>query len=79
MPDKKTLSVARCLVQIMASYRRIEKLHSDLGREFKAHVMEHLFELWGVHKTYTMPYTPWSDGLVEHANRTIQHLLKCVM
>ena len=25
---------------------------------------------------YTTPYTPWSDGLVDQANRTIQHFLK---
>ena len=29
-----------------------------------------------MHKTFTTPYTPWSDGLVERANRTIQQLLK---
>ena len=37
---------------------------------------KHLYELWGVHKMFTTPYTPWSDGQVERANRTIQQLLK---
>ena len=76
MPDKTALSVARCLVKFMARYRLVEKLHSDLGMEFKGNVSKHLFELWGVHNTYTTPYMPWSDRLVERANRTIQHLLK---
>ena len=76
MPDKKALSVAKCLVQFMARYGREEKLHSDLGMEFQANVSKHLYELWGVHKTYTTPYTPWSDGQVERANKTIQQLLK---
>ena len=53
MPDKKALSVAKCLVDFMA--RRVEKLHSDLGMEFQAHVSKHLYELWGVYKTYTTP------------------------
>ena len=75
MPDKTALSIAKCLVNFMGRYRRIGKLHSDLGREFKAHVMEHLYDLWGAAKMFTTPYTPRSDGLVEHANRTIQHLL----
>ena len=50
----------------------MEKLHSDLGMEFQANVSKHLYELWGVHKTYTTPYTPWSDGQVERANRTLR-------
>jgi len=43
---------------------------------FQAHVLREMCELWVVRKTYTTPYTPWSDGLVERANRTIKHLLK---
>ena len=65
MPDKTALSVAKCLVKFMARYGRIEKLHSDLVQEFKANAMKHMFDLWGVQKTFTTPYTPWSDGLVE--------------
>ena len=76
IPDKTAISVAKCLVIFMARYGRIAKLHSDLGKEFQAHVMREMCELWGVRKTYTTPYTPWSDGLVERANRTIKHLLK---
>ena len=79
MPDKTALSIAKCLVNFMGRYRRIGKLHLDLGREFKAHVMEHLYDPWGVAKTFTMPYTPWSNGLLERANRTIQHLLKVLL
>ena len=52
------------------------KLHSDLGREFTANVTKQLYQLWGVNKTFTTAYTPWSDGMVERANRTIKHLLK---
>ena len=57
MPNKTALSFARNLVHFMSRYRCIEKLHSDLGREFKAHVMEHLYDLRGVKKTFTTPYT----------------------
>ena len=53
MPIKTALSVARCLVNFMGRYERIEKLPSDLVREFKAHVMEHLFNVWGMKKNYS--------------------------
>ena len=65
-----------CLVNFMGRYRLIGKLHSDMGKKFKAHVIEHLYDLWGVVKMLKRPYTPWSNGLVEDANRTIQPLLK---
>ena len=47
MPDKKVLSVAKCLVHFMARYERVEKLlkNSDLGMEFQANVSKHLYEL----------------------------------
>ena len=48
MPDKTALSVAKCLVKFMARYGRIEKLHLDLGMDFKANVLKHFFELWGI-------------------------------
>ena len=54
----------------------LESCIQILGMEFKANVSKHFSELWGVHKTYTKPYTPWSDGQVECTYRTIQQLLK---
>ena len=52
MPDKKALSVAKCLVKFMARYGRVVRLHLDLGMEFQASVSKHLYELWGVHNCY---------------------------
>ena len=76
IPNKTAISVAKCLVNFMARYGRVHKLHSDLGMEFKAEISQNLYELWSVKKTHTCPYTPWSDGMVERSNRTIKQLLK---
>ena len=58
MPDKRAITVERCLVKFMARYDRVLKLHLDLGTEFKAEVSQHLYKLWGVYKMHTTPYTP---------------------
>ena len=76
IPDKTAVSVAKCLVVFMARYGKIAKLHSDMGQEFQAKVTRGLCDMWSVTKTYTTPYTPWSDGMVERANRTIKRMLK---
>ena len=60
----------------MARYGVMGRLHSDMGKEFKANVFKELCQLWSVVKTYTTPYAPWSDGMVERSNRTIKQLLK---
>ena len=42
MPNKKSLSVAKCLVKFIARYGRVDRLHSDLGMEFQASVSKHM-------------------------------------
>ena len=76
LPDRKASSVAKCLVEFMQRYGTIHKLHSDQGREFESNFIKEVCEMWGVKKTRTQPYTPWSDGMVERSNRTIHTLLK---
>ena len=76
LPDRKASTVAKCLVEFMQRYGTIHKLHSDQGREFESVLISEVCKLWEVEKTRTQPYTPWSDGMVERANRTIHQLLK---
>ena len=76
LPDRKATTVANCLVSFMRRYGTIHKLHSDQGREFESNLISEVCKLWEVEKTRTQPYTPWSDGMVERANRTIHQTLK---
>ena len=50
-------------------------IHSDQGREFENRLMKSLCTLLGCVKTWTAPYHPESDGMVERFNRTCLMML----
>jgi len=55
------------------------RLHSDQGRQFEGHLIEELCKLLQIDKSYTTPYHPQEDGLVERSNRTILDMLATVV
>ena len=50
-------------------------MHSDQGREFDNKLMMLTMRRWGVDKTRTSGFAPWSNGLVERLNRPIKMML----
>ena len=50
--------------------------NSDQGLEFKMQLFKEMCTTWGITKTRTTPYAPWSDVMVEHTNHMIKGLLK---
>jgi len=77
LPKHDAATVARALVtQVFSKYGAPARLHSDQGREFESRLFAELCKLWRIDKTRTAPYTPWSDGMVERVNRSIQAMLK---
>ena len=76
MPDKTALVVADAFFQhIVYRFGMPTVIHSDQGREFENKVMQELCLLCGAHLTWTTPYHPESDGLVERFNRTLLMML----
>ena len=69
--------VAEILVkQIVSRYGSIQRLHSDQGPEFESAVFQEACRLWGINKTRTAPYTPWSNGMVERVNQSVKTMVK---
>jgi len=52
------------------------QLHSDQGHNFESTLVKELCALAEIHKTWTTPFHPRSDGLTERANRTILQMLR---
>ena len=72
----------RVAVDLMGPFEKTENgngcpmiLHSDRGGEFNAEIVHRLCDLLRVKKTFTSPYRPESDGMVERSNRTLQGML----
>jgi hypothetical protein len=77
IPDKCAITVADILVtEYFARYGVCERLHSDQGMEFDAAVTHEVCRMWGVKKTRTSPFAPWSNGMVERSNKSIKQLLR---
>ena len=71
------VDVADVLVnEFFTRYGICERLHSDQGSEFDSQLMHQVMELWGVHKTRTSPFAPWSNGMVERSNKSIKAMLR---
>lgn len=76
LPHKDAESVARTLHdEILTRYGSCYRLHADKGGEFNNSVMDALCRDWGIKRTRTSGYAPWSNGLVERSNRSIKELL----
>ena len=77
IPDKTAQTVAEILVsEVFTRYGLCCRLHSDQGMEFESSLTHELCRLWGVKKTRTSPFAPWSNGMVERSNQTIKSILK---
>ena len=50
--------------------------HSDRGPQFTSEVMRIVYDLMGIHKTYTCAYRPSSDGAAEAVVKNVKNLLK---
>ena len=69
-------TVADLIVTEFVAYFGVpEQLHWDQGQEFESELFQDLCRLLEIDKTWTVPYRPQSDGLVERFNRTVQQML----
>ena len=51
------------------------RIHSDQGRNFESSLIKELCSLAGVHKSWTTPYHPMGNGMVERFNQTLLKML----
>ena len=75
VPDHQAPSMARCLMHWVSHYGCPLSVHADQGREFESRLYTDLCKLLMLRKTRTNAYTPWGDGMVERANRTVKTMI----
>ena len=77
LPDKEMETVVSKLYdEVMLRYGACDKLHSDKGGEFVNKLMQELCKRWGIEKTNTSGYAPWSNGQVERSNASLKIMLR---
>ena len=53
-------------------------MHSDQGTEFDNEMLRLQLSRWGIDKTRTSGYAPWSNGQVERSNRSSKGILRVI-
>ena len=75
-PNQKALTVAKILVdKWFYVYGIPARIHSDQGWSFDNQIMQHLYALYGIEQSTTMPYNPRGNAYCERFNRTMIGLL----
>jgi hypothetical protein len=73
----EAIEVASLFVERWICERGIpDRLLSDCGSQFTSNLMKSICKILGIHKVYTTPYHPQTDGTVERYNRTLLSMLK---
>ena len=76
-PNQKAITVAKILVdKLFYTYGIPACIHSDKGCSFDNEIMSHLYAMYGVEQSTTMPYNPCGNAPMERLNCTLIGLLK---
>ena len=77
LPSQEAPLIAQTLVEEVFLVYGIPKiLLTDRGSNFTSTLLKSINELWGVKQSFTTPYHPQTDGMVERFNRTLTTMLK---
>ncbi|XP_067930679.1 uncharacterized protein [Watersipora subatra] len=77
IPEATDPVVASALDERVFCYLGLpEQIHTDQGAQFESQLME---ELWKVSKTWTTPYHPQANGIVERNNRCLGDSLRAML
>ena len=76
-PNQKVITIAKILVdKWFYTYGIPAHIHIDKGCSFDNEIMSHLYAMYGVEQSTTMPYNLHGNALTERLNLTLIGLLK---
>ena len=75
-PNQKVLTIAKILVdKWFYVYGIPSQIHSNQGWCFDNQIIKHLYAMYGIEQSTTMPYNPCGNAQCEWFNHTMMHLL----
>ena len=76
-PNQKAITVTKILVdKWFYTYGTPAHIHSDKGHSFDNEIMSHLYAMYRVEQSTTMPYNPHGNAPTERLNHALIGLLK---
>ena len=76
-PNQKAITIAKILLdKWFYTYGIPACIHNDKGHSFDNEIMPHLYAMYGVEQSTTMPYNPHENAPMERLNHTLIGLLK---
>ena len=63
----------------MLQYGAPRVLLTDQGSNFTSKLLKSVNEYWGVKQSFTTPYHPQCDGMVERFNRTLATMISTII
>src|SRR3982751_5963705 len=69
LPSKKATVVAQALVTYFTTFGYVNRLHSDLGKEFVNDVISSLLETLGITQSKTTAYHPHGNAYAERIHK----------
>ena len=80
LPDQKAATVAKVLVEeVILQYGAPSILLTDLGSNFTSNLLREIADYWGIKRSFTTPYHPQCDGMVERFNRTLATMISTLL
>jgi len=63
----------------IANFGPPEQLHTDQGTNFSSSIFKQMCTKYNIKKTYSSPYHPQGNGMVERLFRTVKDMAYCIM
>ena len=76
-PDQTAKTIAKFLYQgYISIFGALARLLSDRGANFMSSMIKEMCKILGMMKLWTMPYHPWTNGLVERSHHMIMQMIR---
>ena len=78
--NQKALTIAKVLVEKwFYVYGIPAHIHSNKGRSFENAIISHLYSMYNIKQSMTMPYNPHGNSICERFNHTLLRLLQYLL
>ena len=72
--DKSAETTANKVLSYLGTYYLVDEFHSDQGSDFMSKLQKQVLDLFGIRRTHTISYSPWSSGAEPSVKKASEHV-----